>query len=352
MPHRSKPQQVGHGIKLALIGASGHFVHVLDETEAMPEVQIVGLAPGVSDESFDAVRAKYRATARAPLYEDYRLLLAEQQPDVVTISTRLDRIAPLAIDAAEAGCHLICEKPLAISHEDLNRLWNAVSACGVECMAMLNNRVHPILAAARQAVADGLIGEVSLLNARKSYRFGNRPVWFRRRETYGGTIPWIGIHALDFIEAAAHSGFASVAAMHANTAHPEWPECEDACTILLQLTGGALATCSVDYLRPGASDSHGDDWLRIVGTRGVIEAHMARNRCTLVTEDVPLHELPPVAADPYYAPLLRQLAAPDRVWPLEATKRSFALTAAALWARDAADRRAVITIPSAPWTGT
>lgn len=336
-------------IRLGVLGAWGHFLHVLDEVENMEDVEIVGLAPGTPGEDFSAIRSKYAAAAGAPEYETPLELLRAQQPDVVTVSTRLDRIPEIAVDAAAAGCHLICEKPLAITHEGLRRLWEAVSAHGVECVAMLNNRAHPVLAAARRAVADGLIGSVCLVNARKSYRFGNRDEWFGRRETYGGTIPWIGIHALDFIDAVAGAPVTSVAALHANTAHGDWPDCEDACAMLLRLDTGAPATASVDYLRPMAVATHGDDWVRVMGTEGMIEAAMDRGYCRITTRDEPEREVPLAEARGYYAPFLRALPPSGRAGPGSETRRSFRLTQVALCARDAADGRAA-PIPAAPWT--
>ncbi len=339
-------------IRLGIIGSWGHFVHVLDDIEKMPEVEVVGLARALPGEDFSGVRAKYSSTASVPLYDDYRQLLSEQSPDVVTISTRLDQITPVAIEVAGAGCNLVCEKPLAITHAGLGLLWEAVKANGVECLAMLNNRVHPLLAAAAKAVGDGLIGKVCLLNARKSYRFGNRPEWFGRRETYGGTIPWVGIHALDFIDAVADSAFTSVAAMHANAVHPERPGCEDACTMVFRLENGALATASIDYLRPKAASTHGDDWLRIVGENGVIEVGMDREKASIITNTEPLRDLTAVKTGPYYAPLLRSLMAKERsAEPGTATKRSFSLTHAALCARDAADTGAVVGPLPAMWDG-
>jgi predicted dehydrogenase len=351
MSYATRHPHTENRIRLGVIGAWGHFVHVLDEVENMPDVEIVGLAPGMEGEDFSTVKAKYSKAAEAPVYEDHLKLLREQHPDAVTVSTRLDQISELAIDAANAGCHLVSEKPLAITHKGLQRLWDAVTENQVECLAMLNNPAHPILAAARQAVADGLIGEISLLNARKSYRFGNRAEWFGEREIYGGTIPWIGIHALDFISTVADSLFTTVAAMHANTAHPDWPECEDACTMTLQLENDAIATASVDYLRPMGTKTHGDDWIRIVGSKGIIEAGMDRKSCTIVTQEEPERELTPITGLSFYAPFLRQLATSDHDRPLAATKRSFALAATALHARDAADRQSAVAIPPSPWDG-
>lgn len=337
-------------MKLAVIGNWGHYPQVLKETERTGEHPVLAFAKGTPDEKLDGLRQKFPSAANAALYDDHRRMLAEIKPDLVLVSTRLDRIADLATDAARAGAHLICEKPLAIDRDRLHTLWNIVAENRVQCLAMLNNRAHPLLAAATTAVRKSQIGAPKLFNARKSYRFGKRPDWFGERSFYGGTIPWVGIHALDFIDAVSPADCVSAAAMHANTAHPERPGCEDACTMLLQRADGSLASVSVDYLRPQSAPTHGDDWLRIVGTNGVIEIAMDRNQGTISTGDTPQTDLAPLAEADYYLPLIQSLPSHGNAVPTGATRRAFSLTHTALCARDAADNKTVLDIPPAPWT--
>ena len=333
-------KEVGTTMKIGLIGNWGHHGAVLAETDAMPDVSLVALAPGFEGEDLSSLETRY---SRASRYRDHRAMLSEARPDVAIISTRLDRIAGLAADAADAGCHTICEKPLALTHEDLTRLWRAVASNRTQCIAMLPNRNQPVLAAARRAVESGRIGDVKLLNARKSYKFsGPRSGWIATRAGYGGTLPWIGIHALDFIDSVLPVPFTSLSAMHGNVAHPEDPECEDVCTINLRLEGGAFATVSVDYLRPKSANSHGDDWLRIVGTDGSIEAAMERNQCTVIDRNGHGQIAEFGERLPYYAPIIRGFPAAGSAGPTNVTTRSFYLTHVALCARDAADTGTIV----------
>ena len=330
-----------------MIGTWGHGRNVLAALNQVPdEIEVVGVAKVFPEDNPHGLKEIFKISANAPVFENSDRLLKESCPQVVVISTRLDQIAPLAIMAAQAGCHLICEKPLALRHEDLNALYVVVKNADVQCVAILGNCACPVLQAARKAVQDGLIGDIILCNARKSYKFGtDRPVWFGRRELYGGTIPWIGMHALDFIESATGLRFTAVAAMQGNMSHPEYPDCEDHCALILGLTNGGHATMSLDFLRPNGAPSHGDDWLRVVGSRGVIEAYLARNTCTLITENQPPVELPLPASVDFFADLVRKLRDNSKSLA-EATMSAFHLTRACLCARDAADRQQVISIPS------
>lgn len=258
-----------NALRVATIGAWGHVDKVLRQMAGMGEgVQWVACSRATPEEDLSVLSTFHHDASLVPVFENPLRMLEESKPQVVIVSARLDRIAPLALKAVEAGCHVICEKPLALTHETLGVLRDAVESAGVQCVAMLDNRAHPVLAAARNAIQAGMIGEIVLCNARKSYPFGNRPAWFANRAQYGGTIPWIGIHALDFVQTVTGSFFTAVAAMHGNSCHAEWPQCEDHAALLLELENGSRATVSLDYLRPAKAPTRGDDWIRVAGSRG------------------------------------------------------------------------------------
>lgn len=336
-------------MRIATIGAWGHLGRVLGELDRTPDLRVAAMA-GMPDEDVERYRGKHLSTGQAEVFYDYRRMLDEFRPRVVVISTRPDRIAAAAIEAAQRGCHLICEKPLSIDHPSLGRLWDACQAGGVRCMAILDNYVHPVVAAASQAVHDGRLGTMAIVNTRKSYKWGNRPAWFGKRDIYGGTIPWVGIHALDFVYCVTGKTFESVAAMHSNVAHPNHAECEDNCAMTLKLSGGGHATASLDLLRPESADTHGDDWFRVVGSAGVLEGHITRDRCVLTAADGFAHDLTLPAKELCFVPFIRSLAyARDDSIDAE-TRRAFLLTQVSLCARDAADHGALLPIPAAPWT--
>ena len=330
-----------------MIGGWGHASGVLQQMEALGGCELVGIAKALPEEEIAHFR-QFESVKTAKVYEDYRQMLREAKPEVVIVGTRLDRIAAVAMDAARAGCHLICEKPLAIDHAALAELYETVVRAKVQCIPMLANRVNPLVRAAREAINSGRLGKIALVNARKSYKWGGRPEWFGKRSLYGGTIGWIGIHALDFIEAATGQTFAAVAAMQSNVGHPERPECEDNCGLMLRLSRGGQATVSIDLLRPEAAATWGDDWIRIVGTKGTIEASLERGEGTITTMDGPPQNLPATAKSALYADFLKNL----REKPTEQSEnmqRGFWLTHVCLCARDAADQGRIVEIDPRPY---
>ena len=329
-------------LNVVTIGGFGHAGRVLDEIAGMPEAGIVGQSPAYAGEDIGAFSG-HPACREAEHFDEHTTMLKEIKPDVAIVSTRLDRIPEVSIAAAEAGCHLICEKPMALDHATLDRLYQAVTANGVTAVSMLSMRSERHFRAAREVYRSGAIGETVQINGRKSYKWGKRPHWFGDRSLYGGTIGWVGIHALDFVSFITGVEFASVAAMQGNFCHPERPDCQDFCGLVLSTSNGGCATVSVDYLRPGNAETHGDDWVRIVGTKGVLEASGSRAECTVLTDGpqpipVPLPEEAMLYRD--FLSSLRdghecELTQPD----------AFILTSTCLYARDAAERSEVVQIP-------
>ena len=336
-------------LRVVSIGGFGHAGSVFEEMEGMAEAELVAFAPAYEGEDLSAVAKRPLFRAGPSHVDDYREMLKRFRPDVAVVSTRLDRISQAATEAAQAGCHLICEKPLALDHDSLRTLYEAVRGAGARLIAMLSMRREPAFAAARECCGRGAIGEALIANARKSYQWGKRPEWFGRRETYGGTIGWIGIHALDMIHYVTGQEFVSAAAMQSNQAHQERPACEDNCALILELANGGHATVSLDYCRPAGAPTHGDDWLRVVGSRGVIEANGSRQTCVLLAEGQGLQTIalgPPPAM--YRSFLLSLLGRAD--FDLQRPGDPFLLTHACLCARDAADTATVVKIPRGLWT--
>lgn len=323
---------------MASTGGFGHGVCVFWELGSSSEsedlVQLTALAPAYEGEDISTFLADpFVKSSKAAVFDSLDQLLSEDKPDVLVVSTRPDQIPQAVKKGIKAGCHLIVEKPIALSPDKAAYLENLAREYKVHVMAQLSMHELPAFAKAREWVKEGRIGKPVLINARKSYRWGQRPFWFADRKLYGGTWPWVGIHALDMVDFITGLRVKSVSAWHGNRAHPEMPECEDVCTGTFLLTGDIPLNVSVDLCRPASAPSHGDDWIRIVGTKGILEANASRPSCELIEEG---HQ--PVLAElssenvPLYIPFLKSLSSQKSF-----DDTAFYLTQASLAARDSAD---------------
>lgn len=95
----------------------------------------------------------------------------------------------------------------------------------------------PEFFAAYEAVQNGAVGDIAMLYGRKSYYFNSsRPDFYRRRETYGGTILWVAVHALDWFCWFA-GNVSEIYATQTVKGNKGYGECEAAAAISMHFFG-------------------------------------------------------------------------------------------------------------------
>ncbi len=330
-------------MKLGLMGLKGHHSDVLAGLALLPDWELAA----VSDD--DArVLADFRATepraAGAETYADWRHLIEHSPLDACCLfDTNLVRPEQI-VALAKRGVPMLCEKPLATTLSDLALVGDVLADTSCPLSMMLTMRHEPQYALVRRLVSEGAIGHVCQASAQKSYRVGDRPAWQKSRRQLGGTIPFIGIHALDLLRWTCGLECTEVAAFHGNLSTPEFGETEDHASVLLRFSTGASATTRLDYLRPEPAPTHGDDRLRIAGSSGVIETSGLDPVVYVITDDQPPQRFDPPAVDNIFVAFAKALAAKEA--PPISTEDCLAVTKLVLHARDAADKGVLVEIPA------
>lgn len=323
-------------LKTGLVGRDGHAEIILGSIPKLKNVQWAGYAKSRPGEDVSWIQKNPAGGSQVHVYESYQEMLEKEELDIVGVCLPFYQNAEASIQAARKGIHILSEKPAATNLPDLARLEQEVHRSGVHYSIMLDMRALPIFQAARQAVQQGAIGEPILISGQKSYKYGsNRPWYYKERKTYGGTIPWVGIHAIDYMRWASGQEYARVAAFEGNKAHPQTPGCEDYAALLFRLSNGGTATCHLDFLRPESATTHGDDRLRIAGSEGVLEVLEMGNRVTLISTKGQSGELPLPPAVDFFSSFVAELRGTGS--HLVTTEESFSITRVCLKARDAAD---------------
>ncbi|MBD3292448.1 MAG: hypothetical protein GF393_05960 [Armatimonadia bacterium] len=273
--------------RVGLIGLKGHQGTILNGVQAMDDARLVAVCDDDTDR-LEGVPGWPSADDRTQTFTDPAALLDEVELDIVGVCGTDSERAPMVLAAAERGIHVIAEKPLAMDLDELAQIRQALDSTGIHLSMLLTMRFEPPYITIRRLIAEGAIGEVCLATMQKSYRLGNRPEWQRNRETFSGIIPFIGIHALDLIRWVSGREFTEGAAWCANVGHPEMRDLEDSASVAVQLDNGASATARMDYCRPAAAPTHGDDRLRVAGSEGVLEWIYNNDELILITnEDEP-----------------------------------------------------------------
>lgn len=328
--------------KICFIGASGHWGYLTQGMTSLKNTEFTAFAPSFENENLTALHDLEIHEKKGKLYQNYQDMLNSERPDIVSITPRYDLIAPIALNAIKRGIHVIAEKPLAFSLETLDEIKDAVQKAGVRLNMMMGIRYEPAFYTAKKQVEAGRIGKPLLIWAQKSYRWGIRPEWYKKREMYGSTINWVGIHALDWARWISGLEFCEITASHANLAHPDFAECQDIATVQAKLSNGALAVFNFDYLRPTQAKTHGDDRLRIAGSKGVLEVIGRENRLYII-DDTGEHEKEPLLTPPdFLADFINELEGKGSA--LISMEDAFKLTEIVIKTTRAADMHQVVRL--------
>lgn len=272
-------------MKVGIVGSCGHNSSVTRIAETHGEFIICGVCPGPEETSCDGLLARAeKSNPAVKAYPDYEILLREEKPDILVITSYCGFHARIAMECIRQGVHVFTEKPAATTLEELEELEEAYRAQGrAKLSAMMLSRYQPAFQAVKSAVQAGKIGNLRMMYAQKSYQFGSRGGMYENPEFYGGTIPWVGSHAVDWIYWLSGLEFMQIFARESRIGNRGIGELETTAVCTFELEKEVLAVCTLDLFRPAGAGGHGDDRIRLVGEKGVLEA--ADGRAVLIDED-------------------------------------------------------------------
>ena len=329
-------------IRIGFVGTRGHWGVAMGDIQGGPASPVTCVAPAPEEESVQPVVDAARARGFDPaVCGSWRELIGRDDIDAVVLCGPFDRHAEMMAAALDRGLHVFGEKPVAGTHGDYALLEKALAAHPDQVVVPLLAMRHiGCFWLAHKLVASGAIGEPRLFQAQKSYRFGTREEFFRCRRTGTGIIPWVGVHAVDWIRWCCKGKFVSVSARHTTRFNHGHGDLESAAQMLFELEGDVFASVSLDYLRPPNAASHGDDRLRIVGTEGVVEVR--EENCYLVNGDAPgerrMDLWPPAGG--FFSAFLGAIRGENE--PPVSREEMMDVARACLLARDSADTRTSI----------
>ena len=124
-----------------------------------PHVEVVAIGSRTREGAERKAREVGLDPSHVGLYDDYAALLADPRVDALSICTPPARHAEETTQAAEAGKHVLIEKPVATTPQELQRMRRAVEAAGVKTVVSFVLRWNPLVLTIRQMIADGVFGE-------------------------------------------------------------------------------------------------------------------------------------------------------------------------------------------------
>lgn len=300
-------------VRIAIFGNGFARGTMLPALRHVPGATVVGIA--------SPTREKVEATAREFGIEhvatDHRALLDAARPDLVFVVTPPHRHAEQSIDALDAGCHVVCEKPTALNATESERMWQ-VAAQHPRQLALLDHelRVHPNRIVLRNIVEAGSLGAVRHATYTITSPARRDPTtpwhWWSDVTQGGGTLGALGSHAVDTLRSLLGEVESVRGTLHTwtterpdpRTGAPRAVTADDLAVAWLRFRSGALATMTLSLIE--AERVHR---LTLAGTLGA--AHLDEQAPLRV--QLPAEEWQDVSV-PDDLPANAELGIPDTDW--------------------------------------
>ena len=185
-------------VNVGIIGCGGiaNGKH-MPSLHALPNVRMVAFCDIIVERAEKA--AKEFGTPDAKVYTDYKELLKDEAIEVVHVLTPNREHADITVDALYAGKHVMCEKPMAKSAADAQRMYDAAVATGKKLTIGYQHRQKPQAQYAKELIGTGALGEIYYANCLATRRRGtpNWGVFLDAEAQGGGPIIDIATHSLD-----------------------------------------------------------------------------------------------------------------------------------------------------------
>lgn len=278
--------------------AGFRHVHIFDLYQRALDHQRLKLAATCEENHTGSLMP---AKGLKPSHADFDAMLASVDCDIVALGDCYGRRGSQAIRALRAGKHVIADKPLCTSLDELDEIEPLAREKNLRVGLMLDLRDHGNLIALRGVVRSGRIGAVQTVSfsAQHPLMWGKRPGWYFEQGLHGGTLNDIGIHALDFIPWLTGLGISEITAARSwNAKAVEAPHFKDCGQLALRLSNGGGVLGDVSYLAPDQCGYLIDNYWRITvhGTGGFAETSYNRNGVTVADDSSAAPELIPPAS--------------------------------------------------------
>ena len=236
-------------------------------------------------------------------HADWHDLVRDDGIDAVYVAAPVQLHAPITIAAAEAGKHVLCEKPMALSVDECDRMIRSAETSGVKLGIAYYRHLYPLVQRVKRLLADGAIGAPVIAQLDAFERFdpppGHPRAWLLDPAVSGGGPMFdFGCHRIEVL-LSLFGDVVDVRALRANLLYDR--PVEDTAIVALRFLPGPLATVTVTHAAAEPRDT-----LDVFGSEGSIHAARVNGPELRVLrggeQSVEQHPLP----DNVHLPLIQQ----------------------------------------------
>jgi len=206
-------------------------------------------------------------------------MIDEQDLDIISICTPNYLHAPIALKAIEKNCHILCEKPIAISREELTRIESELAFKDLIFFTSFSKRYNPIYKLIKNVMDGNILGKITSIRyffshygPYKSWRAISNEKWFfDSKKAGGGVLLDLGVHCIDILRYLLGE-YDKVNGINYNTSCLKM-DAEDNCNVLFRFKNDALGFITTSWCNEPS------ETLDIFGTKGYIKVDISgRNR--------------------------------------------------------------------------
>jgi predicted dehydrogenase len=267
-------------LRVGVIGAGIMGAGNARVLDALPESEVTAVASGTRA---GAEKLAAELGGGVAVFDDYDQLIASGAVDAVAVTTPDHLHADVVVKAADAGLHVLVEKPFTTSVEDADRCVRAVRAAGVTAMCIFNHRWVPAYAQAKELVAD--LGKPAIGYARKDdtiyvptemirWAANTTCAWFLSSHDID-LVTWLFGDEIDQVFATARYG--KLRSLGIDT--------PDGIQIQARFKGGAIATFESAWIYPNSFPTMVDSYVTLVCEDGAIQLDRQQENIMLASGD-------------------------------------------------------------------
>lgn len=263
------------------LGAIGQkHCQVLSEIR---QANIVALAD-INEEVLEKTAKTYQAEP----FKDYKKMIQHPGLDAVVVATPDDLHREPCVLAAEAGKHILVEKPIATSEEDAQAIIDAADQANVKLMVGFTLRFVPHYVKAKAAVEDGKLGQMISIFARRL----NVITQAERINGRCGVLHFLGIHDFDAMRWIVGSEPISIYTEDSTSVARKYPQ-EDETFSIIKFANGVVGCAHIGWNLPANHPGGRDFKLDISGSRGSLNMDLASQGLKIYTTEG--HKFPSTA---------------------------------------------------------
>ena len=204
---------------------------------------------------------------------DYREMLEMDEIDMVVLGLPNDLHCQATMDAAAAGKHVVCEKPLALNLRDADRMIEACRTAGVKLMYAEELCFAPKYVRLKKLLDDGALGRPTLVKQAERHDGPHAPHFWDVNRSGGGVTMDMGCHAIEFFRwILGKPKIESVWAQMSTQVYADKTNGDDNSLLVLEFDGGCVGLAEESWTKLGGMD----DRAELYGSNGVAYADLLR----------------------------------------------------------------------------